>query len=89
MHKHAESDGVDYTQSVFDTQGIPTGEYELVYEQLNPVTGKNEINPILYAYFIADNFLGNEYNKMMVGEMYAHPNKEKESSSSPDYTTHA
>lgn len=89
MHKHAGNDGVDYTQAVFDKQGNPTGEYELKYEEFNPVTGKNEINPILYAYFIADNFLGNDYNKMMVGEMYAHPNKEKESSSAPDYVTHA
>ncbi len=38
---------------------------------------KHDINNILFAYFITDSFLSNEYNKMMVGEVYAHPNKNK------------
>ena len=47
------------------------------------------INPLLGAYFITDSFLSNEYNKMMVGDVYAHPNKEKESPTTNGYLDHS
>lgn len=51
---------------------------------------KNDnINPLLYSYFIIDSFLGNEYNKMMVGEVFVHPNKNKEKPTSENYLTHS
>ena len=37
----------------------------------------HSVDNILFAYFITDSFLSNEYNKMMVGEVYSHPNKNK------------
>lgn len=37
----------------------------------------NEYNPLLYSYFIMDSFISNEYNKMMIGDVWYHPNKDK------------
>lgn len=39
---------------------------------------KVELNPLLEAYFMTDILLSNEYNSLMMGEVYAHPNKNKE-----------
>lgn len=36
-----------------------------------------------------DSFLSNEYNKMMVGGVYAHPNKNKEVSATEGYLEHS
>lgn len=47
------------------------------------------INPLLYSYFIMDSFLSNEYNKMMVGNVFVHPNKNKEKQSSENYLQHS
>lgn len=47
------------------------------------------INPLLYSYFIMDSFLSNEYNKMMVGNVYAHPNKNKEKPTAENYLQHS
>ena len=47
------------------------------------------INPLLYSYFIMDSFLSNEYNKMMVGNVYAHPNKTKEKPTDKNYLQHS
>lgn len=33
------------------------------------------LNPILEAYYLTDNLLSNEYNNLMIGGVYAHPNK--------------
>lgn len=54
---------------------------------LKEVNGK--INPLLYAYFVTDSFLTNEYNKMMVGNVYAHPNKNNESPNAKNYLQHS
>jgi len=35
------------------------------------------LHPILEAYFVADLFLSNEYNDLTIGEVFAHPNKNK------------
>lgn len=35
-------------------------------------------NPLLFSYFVMDSFLCNDYNSMMVGNIFIHPNKEKE-----------
>lgn len=51
-------------------------------------TVNGNINPLLYSYFIMDSFLTNEYNKMMVGNVYAHPNKNKEKPTSENYLQH-
>lgn len=37
-----------------------------------------ELNPLLETYFMTDILLSNEYNSLMMGEVYAHPNKNKE-----------
>lgn len=47
------------------------------------------INPLLYSYFIMDSFLTNEYNKMMVGNVYTHPNKNKEKPTAENYLQHS
>ena len=47
------------------------------------------INPLLYSYFIIDSFLSNEYNKMMVGNVYAHPNKNNEKPTAENYLQHS
>lgn len=53
-------------------------------------TGRNgKINPLLYSYFIMDSFLTNEYNKMMVGNVYTHPNKNKEKPTAENYLQHS
>ena len=44
---------------------------------------------MLYSYFIMDSFLSNEYNKMMVGGVYAHPNKNTEISATEGYLEHS
>ena len=44
---------------------------------LNP-KWKVKLNPILESYFITDTLLSNEYNNMMIGGVYAHPNKNKD-----------
>jgi len=36
------------------------------------------LNPLLEAYFLSDIILSNEYNSLTLGEVYAHPNKNKE-----------
>lgn len=36
-----------------------------------------KLHPILEAYFAADLFLSNEYNDLTIGEVFAHPNKNK------------
>ena len=36
-----------------------------------------------------DSFLSNEYNKMMVGNVYAHPNKNKEKPTAENYLQHS
>jgi hypothetical protein len=48
-----------------------------------------KINPLLYSYFVMDSFLTNEYNKMMVGNVYAHPNKNKEKPTAENYLQHS
>jgi hypothetical protein len=35
------------------------------------------LHPILEAYFVTDLFLSNEYNDLTIGEVFAHPNKNK------------
>lgn len=41
------------------------------------------LHPILEAYFVADLFLSNEYNDLTIGEVFAHPNKNKRLSNIP------
>lgn len=36
-----------------------------------------KLHPIIEAYFMSDILLSNEYNSLMIGEIYAHPNKVK------------
>ncbi len=38
---------------------------------------KVTLHPILETYFMTDVILSNEYNSLMIGEVYAHPNKNK------------
>lgn len=47
---------------------------------------KINLHPVLNAYFMSDIILSNEFNSMMIGEVYAHPNKVKSSEfESEDY----
>lgn len=61
--------------------------YTVPYVTIHDKDGK--LNPMLYSYFIMDSFLSNEYNKMMVGGVYAHPNKNKEVSATEGYLEHS
>lgn len=38
---------------------------------------KGKLHPVLEAYFMTDALLSNEYNAVTIGEVYAHPNKNK------------
>lgn len=40
--------------------------------------GKSIINPIIYSYFLMDNILSNEYNKLMIGNVFSHKNGNKD-----------
>jgi len=44
---------------------------------------KGKLHPVLEAYFMADTLLSNEYNAVTIGEVYAHPNKNKRLSNIP------
>lgn len=61
--------------------------YNDTYQIEREVDGR--INPLVSAYFLMDSFLANEYNKMMVGNVYAHPNKNKESVNADNYNQHS
>ena len=77
------------TRTVRDSEGHETTEE---YSKLLPFTvGEKgrKLNPLLASYFIMDSFLSNEYNKMMVGGVYAHPNKNKEAVTSTEYVNHS
>lgn len=77
------------TRTIKDSEGYETKEE---YSRLLPFTinGKGrKLNPLLSSYFIMDSFLSNEYNKMMVGGVYAHPNKNKEAITAEDYVNHS
>ena len=61
----------------------------VVNDQLLLKLSDGTVNPLLYSYFIIDSFLSNEYNKMMVGNVYAHPNKNKEKPTAENYLQHS
>lgn len=69
-----------------DEDGEPIS-YTTPYITMTDSDGR--LNPMLYSYFIIDSFLSNEYNKMMVGGVYAHPNKNKEGSATKGYLEHS
>lgn len=43
------------------------------------------LNPVLQSYFMTDILLSNEYNSLMIGEVYAHANKNSEGSNPEEY----
>ena len=54
------------------------GTIESIEEEINNPNSRFKgvkINRLLRAYFIMDSFITNEYNRMMVGQVFAHPYK--------------
>ena len=47
-----------------------------INELLN-LDNKIELNPLLNGYFMIDSLLSNEYNSLIIGDVWAHPNKNK------------
>jgi hypothetical protein len=37
----------------------------------------SRLHPVLEAYFLSDVLLSNEVNSLLIGEVWAHPNKNK------------
>lgn len=52
-----------------------TSKDGVVTEEVLMYDKDNNINPLVLSYFIMDSFLSNEYNKMMIGNVYNHANK--------------
>lgn len=46
-------------------------------------------NPVLFSYFLTNDFLLNDYNKVLFGEVFAHPQKIKEGKNNDGFNTHA
>lgn len=44
-----------------------------------------ELHPVLKTFFMTDVLLSNEYTSLMTGEVWAHPNKNKEGSNEKEY----
>lgn len=60
------------------------GAIESIEKEINNPNSRFKgvkINRLLRAYFIMDSFITNEYNRMMVGQVFAHPYKNKVSKS--------
>lgn len=60
------------------------GTIESIEKEINNPNSRFKgvkINRLLRAYFIMDSFITNEYNRMMVGQVFAHPYKNKVSKS--------
>jgi hypothetical protein len=43
----------------------------------------SRLHPILEAYFLSDVLLSNEVNSLLIGEVWAHPNKNKRTTNLP------
>ena len=65
-----EADAKDARKSIEKEINNPNSRFKRV-----------NIDRLMWAYFIMDSFITNEYNRMMVGQVFAHPYKNKVSKS--------